>query len=122
MTNKVTIKDNLIAVRAFLADNGADSALIEFIDGRIENVEKKNAKRSEKPTKKQVENAGLIDEIYACMESGVSYRVKDIKALVPALAGDEISINKVSALVRKMRENVMVSREMVKGTAYFTKI
>ena len=122
MTTKVTIKDNLIAVRAFLSDNGADPALIEFIDGRIENVEKKNAKRSEKPTKKQVENAELIDEIYNTMKTGVMYRVKDIKTLVPCLAGDDVSINKVSALVKKMRDNLQVSRETVKGTAYFTKI
>lgn len=96
--------------------------LVDFVNHEIELLEKKNAKRSVKPTAKQVANAGLIDEIYACMESGVSYRVKDIKALVPSLAGEDVSINKVSALVRKMRENVMVSREMVKGTAYFTKI
>ena len=48
------------------------------------------------------------------------YRIADIQALCEGLA--DASSQKVSALVKRMRDNVLVSREVVKGTAYFTKI
>lgn len=97
-----------------------DEAEIAFIDHELELLKRKNERKSDKPTKKQIENANLMDIIYDKMEAGVPYRVKDIQALVPELA--EVHFNKVNALVTKMRENVLVSREVVKGTAYFTKI
>ena len=97
-----------------------DEAEIAFIDHEMELLKRKNERKSDKPTKKQIENAGLMDIIYDKMEAGVPYRVKDIQALVPELA--DVHINKVTHLVSKMRDNVLVSREVVKGTAYFTKI
>jgi len=97
-----------------------DEAEIAFIDHELELLKRKNERKSDKPTKNQIANAGLMDIIYDKMEAGVPYRVKDIQTLVPELA--EVHFNKVNALVTKMRENVLVSREVVKGTAYFTKI
>jgi hypothetical protein len=67
-----------------------------------------------------VENVALMDAIYDAMEDGQAYTVSEISALVPALA--DAKIQKVSALVTKLRNDVRVSREMVKGKAYFTKI
>ena len=97
-----------------------DPEEIDFIKNRIEQTAKKNAKRSDKPTKKQTENANLMSIIYDAMETGKSYTVSDLIAEIPALAG--MNTQRVTPMVTKMRENVLVSREVVKGKAYFTKI
>lgn len=92
----------------------------EFILHELELLAKKNERKSTKPTAKQAANAELIERIYEAMEGGKSYTVSEVQALVPELA--EASGQKVSALIKKMRDNVLVSREVVKGKAYFTKI
>lgn len=91
-----------------------------FLLHEMELLEKKNASRSTKPTAKQVANATIADAIYDAMQDGTSYTISDIKALIPELA--EANPQKVSAIVSKMRKEIRVSREMVKGKAYFTKI
>jgi len=117
MTEKLTKRDYFLRLRDRVSD---DSELVEFINHELDLLARKNARKSDKPTAKQVENANLMDVIYDAMQAGVPYRVKDIQSLVPALAN--VHFNKVNALVTKMRENVLVSREVVKGIAYFTKI
>ena len=114
---KLTKRDYFNRILAYAHEEDKD-----FLKHEIELLEKKNATRSTKPTKKQTENADLAEKIYNAMKSGVSYRVKDIKVLIPELADETVSINKVSALVTKLKNDVMVSRELVKGVAYFTKI
>lgn len=97
-----------------------DEEEIAFIKHELELLAKKNERKSDKPNKKQVENAVLIEKIYDAMEAEKAYRAMEIQALIPELA--DAKIQKVTALITKMRENVLVSREVVKGTAYFTKI
>lgn len=92
----------------------------EFILHELELLTKKNERKSTKPTAKQMANAELIERIYEQMEDGKSYTVSEVQALIPELA--DASGQKVSALIKKMRDNVLVSRELVKGKAYFTKI
>jgi len=113
---KITKREMFEQIRTHLTDE----AEIAFIDHELELLAKKNERRSDKPTAKQVANATLIEEIYEAMEAGKSYRIAEIQALIPDLA--DASGQKVSALVKKMRDNVLVSREVVKGVAYFTKI
>jgi len=113
---KITKREMFEQIRTHLTDE----AEIAFIDHELELLAKKNERRSDKPTAKQVANATLIEEIYEAMETGKSYRIAEIQTLIPALA--DASGQKVSALVKKMRDNVLVSREVVKGVAYFTKI
>ena len=114
---KITKRDRYLELRSLVA-NHAD--LVEFIDHELELLEKKNASRSLKPSKKQVANADLADAIYNAMEDGVAYRIADIKGLVDELA--DANSQKVTALVTKLRKEIRVSREMVKGVAWFTKI
>ena len=131
MTNTKTTKRDFFNAIALMAQNaintgevfgdrdltGADIA--QFCADEIELLNRKNARKSDKPTKKQLENESMIEKIYEMLEAEKSYTVTDILNLY----GDPaISINKMSALVTKMRNNVMLSREVVKGKAYFTKI
>lgn len=97
-----------------------DEAEIAFIDHELELLAKKNASRSNKPTKNQIANASLIEKIYEAMEDGKAYTCAEIGLLIPELA--DAKIQKVSALVSRMRDNLLVSREVVKGKAYFTKL
>ena len=114
---KMTKRDYFFEIREIVSDK---PELVAFIDHEIALLNKKNATRSNKPTKTQVANANLADEIYNAMKDGQSYRISEIKTLVPALA--DANPQKVSAIVTKMRKEIRVSREMVKGVAYFTKI
>ena len=113
---KMTKREMFEQIRTHLTDE----AEIAFIDHELELLAKKNERKSTKPTAKQVANAQLIEEIYEKMETGKSYRISEIQALSDELA--EASGQKVSALVKRMKDNLLVIREVVKGTAYFTKI
>lgn len=113
---KMTKREMFEQIRTHLTDE----AEIAFIDHELELLVKKNERKSTKPTAKQVANAEFIEKIYTAMEYGKSYTTSEIKALIPELA--DCKIQKVSALVKKMKDTLMVSRSEVKGTAYFTKI
>ena len=91
-----------------------------FLLHEMELLEKKNASRSTKPTAKQAANISLASAVYNAMQDGQSYTVADVKALVPELA--EANPQKISAILTKLRKEIRVSRELVKGKAYFTKI
>lgn len=112
---KMTKRDYFNRILSYAHEEDKDFLLHE-----LELLAKKNERRSDKPTAKQIANASLIETIYEAMEADKSYTIKDIQALVPDLA--DASNQKISALVKRMRENVLVSREVVKGKAYFTKI
>ena len=113
---KMTKREMFEQIRTHLTDE----AEIAFIDHELELLTKKNERKSTKPTAKQVANAQIIEEIYEKMEAGKAYRISEIQALSDELA--EASGQKVSALVKRMKDNLLVIREVVKGTAYFTKI
>lgn len=114
---KMTKRDYFTALRARVAD---DAELVAFIDRELELLARKNERKSDKPTAKQAENASLIETIYDNMVAEKAYTVTDLMHEIEALNG--LKVQKVTALVTKMRENVLVSREVVKGKAYFTKI
>lgn len=117
MTNaKVTKRDMFLQIRSHLTDE----AEIAFINHELELLAKKNERRSDKPSAKQIENASLIEKIYEAMEAEKSYTASDIQKLIPELA--EAKIQKVTHLITAMRNRVLVSREVIKGKAYFTKI
>lgn len=112
---KLTKRDYFNRILAYAHEEDKD-----FLKHEIELLEKKNASRSTKPTKAQIANSEIADEIYNAMEDGKSYTVADVKAIVPALA--EANPQKVTALLTKLRKEIRVSREVVKGKAFFTKI
>jgi hypothetical protein len=112
---KMTKRDYFNRILAYAHDE--DKA---FLEHEIELLNKKNASRPNKPTKSQVANSMLADEVYDAMQDGTSYRIADVKALVAELA--DANPQKVTALMTKLRKEIRVSREVVKGVAYFTKI
>lgn len=84
----------------------------------VETISKKNSKDG-KPTANQLANEKLKDEILDFMEIGKSYTITDLLKKCPAVS--ELSNQKINSLVRQLKNDELVIREEVKGTAYFKK-
>ena len=113
MANKMTQKDYFNEIIALAKENGRDD-LVAFAEDRIEKLSRKSA--SKKPTKAQVENEGIKDVILEVLaEVGV--------ATATAIATDPrvgVSNQKVTALLRQLKEDGKVVRSEDKGKAYFS--
>ena len=92
-------------------------AEIEFIDHEIELLEKKNSNR--KPTKAQAENEVVKTAIIEGMVEGKAYTITDLIKSIPEIS--DFTNQRVSALVRQLKDNGLVTRREEKGKAYFTK-
>lgn len=96
-----------------------DADEIAFIQHEIELTAKKNASRSNKPTKLQAENISLAEKVLTAMETGHAYRVSEIGALIPELNGK--NTQKIVGVIRVLLKNGTVNRSEEKNIAYFTK-
>lgn len=90
---------------------------IEFFNNEIRNNERKYKSKSTKPTAKQIENEEIKTKIIDYMKSidtpvTISNIVKDFD--------NEYSIPKISALVKQLKDNGIVTREEIKRVAYFS--
>lgn len=90
---------------------------IEFFENEIRNNERKYKSKSTKPTAKQIENEEIKTKIIEYMKSvdtpvTISNIVKDFN--------NDYSIPKISALVKQLKDNGIVTREEVKRVAYFS--
>lgn len=110
----MTKRENYTALRAIVADN---AELVAFIDHELELLDKKNSKRSDKPTAKQVANEetkAVITEILLHAENPMT-----IGDIMDAM-GTDLSNQKISALVTALVNDGAVVRTVVKRKAYFT--
>ena len=92
---------------------------IIFINHELDLLEKKNS-GVKKPTKQQEINNGLKDVILDHMEYGMRYTITDLMKQVPELA--DLSNQRVSAIVRGLKESGLVGRVEEKRKAYFYKV
>ena len=79
-------------------------------------VKKNSAER--KPTANQVENQGYKADILAYLGTVDKATITDLMKGVPSLA--ELSNQRVSAIVRQLKDNGEVAREEIKRKAYFS--
>lgn len=92
----------------------------QFIDHEIELLDKKAGKGGEKKlTPEQEKNEALKGVILEALDGGVQMTISQMIKEIPEL--NELSNQKVSALVRQLRTDLLVNRVEVKGVAYFTK-
>lgn len=96
-----------------------DPMQIAFIDHELELLAKKNA-GDKKPTATQKENVELKNQILNSMESGKMYTITDMMKSFNCLNG--LSNQRVSALVRQLKEDNLVERIEEKRKAYFVKV
>jgi len=97
-------------IRTLLADN---AEVVAFCDHEIELLSRPKVK---KPTKNQVENEGYLSDILDTLAgSAQPMTITDIVGHF-----DGLSNQRVSALVKKLKDAGKVVRTEVKGKAYFT--
>ena len=115
---KVTKKDNFEALRT-IAETANRSDLVDFINHELELLANKNAKRSDKPTATQKENAEIADLVPNVLEAGKLYRLSEIKALVPKLASAS-GTQRIAAICRKLEENGVLVKTVDKRVIYYS--
>lgn len=92
--------------------------VVEKLEALKASIAKRNAHKSGKPTKTQVANEALKDEIVALLADGKARTIAEIVADVPMLAG--ASPQKMSALLSQLKASGIVAREEIKRKAYFS--
>ena len=113
MANKMTLKDYFMELIALAQENGRDD-LIAFCEDRIDKLARKGGEK--KPTAKQVENEGIKDVIVTVLAE------LDNPVSATAIATDarvNVSNQRVSALVRQLKDAGKVERIEEKRKAYF---
>ena len=112
---KMTKRDYFNALLAIPAVN-ADSALTDFINHELELLAKKNS-AEKKPTAVQVANDGIKSAIVEGMEPNRLYTITELIKEIPECA--DMTNQRVSALVRQLKDDGKVERVEEKRKAYF---
>jgi hypothetical protein len=116
MTEKKMTKREMFAlIRAQLTDEKQ----IAFIDHELELLTKKNS-TERKPTAKQTENETIKATILEHMEPNRLYTIGELVKVIPGLP-EGMTSQRMSALVRQLKESGAVTRTEVKRVAYFQK-
>lgn len=87
----------------------------DFLARRIELTNKKNANGANKPTKTQVENEGIKEQILSILSS--AEQPMTVADIMEAVGID--SNQKVTSLLTQLKKNDKVIRTEVKGKAYY---
>lgn len=115
MTNKMTyVKALEIAIKA-VEDN---KEVTEKLEALKESISKKNS-AERKPTATQKANEEYKKAILSFMEVGKKYTISELMKEVVELA--DLSNQRVSALVRQLKDSGLVERTEEKRKAYFSK-
>jgi hypothetical protein len=112
----MTKREAFAQIRTMVAEN---DELVAFIDHEVELLDKKNSRKSNKPTKAQVANEEIKGKILEYLATTDKARIADIAAEL----GE--SPNKINALVKQMKrtdENPtgQIIRTEEKRVAYFS--
>ena len=113
MAKKMTKIETINAIINKYGISGEDKA---FLDHEVELIQAHYANRSDKPTKKQVENAGIKDTLVTLFEAGKTYTATD---LTETLGVADMKVQRVSALLKQLVDEGRVARGVVKRRAYF---
>ena len=116
MTKKMTKREMFEQIKA---NHNLTAEEVKFIDHELELLAKKNS-AEKKPTAVQVANEGLKTAILDFMVVGQKYTITDLMKSVPELA--DLSNQRVSALVRQLKDADLVVRTEEKRKAYFEKV
>ena len=116
MTNKkMTKRDYFTAIMEKYPLTAEEKA---FIEHELELLAKKNS-ADKKPTAQQTANEGIKSAIIEAMESNRLYTVTELQKSVEACA--DLSNQRVSALLRQLKDEGAVVRTEDKRKAYFSK-
>ena len=115
---KVPKRENFTTIKGILEEVGRTD-LVAVMEHEIELLAKKNASGTTKQTNTQAENEGIKAEILECMcaEPNRMFTISEMLKLFPCCA--ELSNQKVSALMKQLKEDGKVKRLEEKRKAYF---
>ena len=121
---KMTMTAQYEAIKALLngetVENYTVENAVEFIDGRIAQVAKKNATGGErKPTKTQLENEGTKTVIVDVL-SNATEPMSILTMQKASTELGELSNQKSSSLLSQLIKSQVVVRTEIKGKAHFT--
>ena len=117
MTNKMVTKREKFEMLKALSEVQANPMLTEFIAHELDLLAKKNTSEK-KPTAVQVANEGLKQTIMDVLnENGGLMTVTDIQKSCEELS--ELSNQKVSALIRQLKDDGKVEKVEDKRKSYF---
>jgi hypothetical protein len=119
MTNskKMTKRDYFTILRASYPETASNyDEVIAFIDHELELLAKKNS-AEKKPTAVQVANEGIKSAIVEGMEPNRLYTITELIKEIPECA--DMTNQRVSALVRQLKDELKVERVEEKRKAYF---
>ena len=115
-TKKLTKRDHYNTLLA-LDEVKSNPKLVEFIEHELELLDRKNS-TEKKPTAQQTANDGIKTAILDNMAEGAKYTITDIIKTVPECA--DLTNQRVSALMRQLKEAGLVVRTEDKRKAYFS--
>lgn len=108
MTKKENFNELYSIIETMELDETKKDNLLTFIEHELELLGKKNGHKSNKPTKKQIENEKMTNDILALLEPSKYYTAKQIGDMFG------LSTQKITALLKDH-----VSRETYKGKALY---
>ena len=114
-----TQRSQFTAIRQILVDGGYDESLVEFIDGRIAQLDKKNA-APRKPTAQQIQNEAFRADILEWMEPDRVYTLAEVHKGVPSIVASGISPSRVTACLTRLYNDGKLDRAEVKGKNYYS--
>lgn len=116
-TKKITKRDRFNALLSIPAVQ-ADPDMVAFLEHELELLAKKNS-ADKKPTAQQTANEAIKSAILEAMEADRLYTITELQKSIPECA--ELSNQRVSSLMRQLKDSGMVIRTEDKRKAYFSK-
>lgn len=117
-SKKLTKRDHFNTLLT-LSEVKSNPVLVDFIEHELELLAKKNS-ADKKPTAVQVANEGIKDAIYEGMQENRLYTITELIKEIPECA--DLTNQRVSALIRQLKDDNKVERIEEKRKAYFRKI
>ena len=111
---KMTKRDYFTAILSKYPLTDAEKA---FVEHELELLEKKNS-AEKKPTAQQIANDGIKTAILAGMTPNRLYTITEIQKEIPECA--DLSNQRISALLRQMKDDKIIVRTEDKRKAYFS--
>lgn len=118
---KLTKKDKFTMLLE-LSEVKSNETLVDFINHELELLNRKTGGGDRKKTPVQIANDSFKEAILDGMTAGRKYTISELQKEIPAIASAELSNQRVSALVRQLKEDKLVERVEEKGKAYFSKV
>lgn len=113
-TKKMTKREMFEQIKA---NHPLSAEEVAFIDHELELLAKKNSSEK-KPTAQQALNNGVKEAILAGMEPDRLYTITELMKEIPECA--ELSNQRISALMRQLKDDQKVVRTEDKRKAYFS--